>query len=287
MAPGESEMKEQELSDLLISSFAREFTITPWDNGFKVILPYRDYLGDPVETAVRVDDGHLVLDDMGHVAGVLFSLGEHTENSPAHQLVRNLANAYQIEMDYDRGILSRTESLTGDMRGVSDFIKVLISLQTVIPELRHRRKERRGRSRLATRLGRDITQLRLPSHVEKRVEVAGRHLSWLVHYKYTRRQGPDIVDVLIVAADLGFKDPRLKAEHVLTLAVDLLETNGRRDLRVVYEVGGNGTASAARSAADLIEDAQQRLKYRAFNYGDIHQKGELVSLTLQELLPLA
>ena len=237
MDSGESKMKEQELRALLISSFVSDFTVTPLDNGFRVILPYTDYLGDPIEASVTVDDGHLVIDDMGHVAGVLFSLGEHPENTPAHQLVKDLAEAYQITMDYDRGVLSRTESLTGDMRSVSNFIKVLISLQTVIPELRHPRKERRGRSRLATRLGRDIGQLRLPSHVAKRVEVPGRNLSWLVHYKYARKQGPDIVDVLIVAADLGFKDPRIKAEHVLTLAVDLLESNGRRDLRVVYEVG--------------------------------------------------
>ncbi len=101
------------------------------------------------------------------------------------------------------------------------------------------------------------------------------------------QERPEIVDILVVAVDLGLKEPRTKAEHVLTMALDLWDpNNGKKDLRIVYETNGSSNGSSARAAAALIEDSQERLHYKAFNYGDLQKKGEWMSLTFQELLPL-
>lgn len=278
-------MREEEFIILLQTSLTGKTEVARENGAYRIIIPFTDYMKDTVEIYASLKDELIHLDDMGHTAGLLFSLGQQAEGTPAHQLVKNLSRAYNIKVDYDRGILSQKIPVT-NMSMMLDFVKVVISLQTALPELRQYKVTRTRRSRLATRIAKDVQQLSMPTYVERQVEVTGKHLKWIVNYRYTQRE-PEDVDILLVAADLGLRDPRIKAEHVLTMALDLMELDHKHDLRVVYETNGSINGSPARAAGQLIEDSQYRLNYKAYNYGDLNKKGEWMNLTLQELLPLA
>ncbi len=278
-------MREEEFITLLQAGLTGKTEVVRENGAYRIIIPFTDYMKDTVEIYASLKDELVHLDDMGHTAGLLFSLGQHAEGTPAHQLVKNLSRAYNIKVDYDRGILSQKIPTT-DMSSMLDFVKVVISLQTALPELRQYKVTRTRRSRLATRIAKDVQQLSMPTYVERQVEVTGKHLKWIVNYRYTQRE-PEDVDILLIAADLGLRAPRIKAEHVLTMALDLMELDHKHDLRVVYETNGSINGSPARAAGQLIEDSQYHLNYKAYNYGDLNKKGEWMNLTLQELLPLA
>lgn len=117
-----------------------------------------------------------------------------SEENPAHQLIKNPSDSYHIVMDYDTGVLR--QQLSPDVFGseILESIKVLISVQTVIPELQRRRREGRVGRRLVTRLGKAVKQLRLPIKVQRQVNVEGKHETWQVDYKYVRH-GPEMVDM--------------------------------------------------------------------------------------------
>lgn len=279
-------MKEKDLLELLRSQILENMSVNSLNGGFLVRLPFSDCMGDPIEMSVIPAPGGLILDDLGHTAGLLFDLAQHGEDAPGHLLIKNLAEAYGLTMDYDCGILSQRVSLVTDSSKILDFVKVLVSVQTTMSEMQRRKRAGRREKRLRTRLGQEIQLLLLPKHVQRDVEVAGKHETWVIDYKYIHRKGEEAVDILIVTTDLRLREPRQKAEHVLTLAIDILEMQRKPDLRVVYDIDGNGTASAAQRAADLIVDYQHRIGYRAYNYTDSEQKANLRALTLQELSPI-
>lgn len=276
-------MDKNEIQKLLQYTLTDNLVVIPYEEGFTVQLPFENYAGEPIEVSIQPIDGQFSLDDMGNSAGLLFELAQHGEEAPGHHLVRGLANAYDITMDYNKGILTQKVPSDGFATLILDFLKVLISIQTTIPEIR-RRKEVRGRRRLGARLGRDIKQLQLPIRVQKQVEVEGKHDTWTVDYMYLKHNGLVSVEILIATADLAGREPRGKVEHVLTLAHDVLDVATRRELRIVYDLDG-GTPPAQR-AATMINDYQGRIGYKAYNYSKPEDKAELIGLTIQDLKPL-
>jgi hypothetical protein len=261
-------------------------SVTPADTGFQIVLPFNDSSGEPIELFMTFSpDGELLLDDLGHTAGLLFHLAQHAEDTPGHMLVKNLAHAYRINMDYNQGMLQQRITSIEQRAAILNFIKTLISIQTTIPNLQIRKGIKRRGKRLGTRLAQEIKQLRLPEHVQRVVEVAGKHEIWVVDYKYVHTTDGLAKDVLIVTADLSHRDPKEKAAHVLTLAYDVLAVDRKPTLRVVYEVNGNGRNPAVQRAADLIED-YKGIGYEAYNYSDPKQRRNLSTLTLQELSPI-
>ena len=63
----------------------------------------------------------------------------------------------------------------------------------------------------------------------------------------------------------------------------MLDTKKRRVLRVVYDVDGNGRSQTASRAVALIENYQERIGYRAYNYSNRDKKAEISALTTQNL----
>lgn len=279
-------MNQKDIHELIVSQIGRNLAVIPSNGGFKVTLPFQDYMGEPIEILVIPSPDQVIVEDLGHSAGLLFSLGLQSEENPAHQLIKNLSDSYHIVMDYDSGVLRQQLSSNIFASEILEFIKVLISVQTVIPELQRRRRERRVGRRLAARIGDVVKQLRLPVEVQRQVDVEGKHETWQVDYKYVHNHGPETVDVLILATDLGVKEPRKSVEHALTLAVDVLAIEDKRELRVVYDVDGNGSSTAAQRAAMLIDDYQRRVGYRAYNFANLEDKAQLMTQIVQELSPL-
>lgn len=278
-------MRASDIPDVVRSELLGGFSMSSTDGDYRLRLPFRDAAGEPIEMKLTPGPGGLALDDLGHTAGLLFELGQHHEDSPGHLLARNLSEAYGIEMDYDRGILSKLVLHGQGTGAISDFAKVLVAIHTVTPELPSRRRERRSGTRLSTRVGREIRQLRLYEYMQRSVEVDGVLDRWHIDFRYRRTEDHFATEVLIVAADLNLREPRQKAEHIITLGLDLLAVDTRRDLRVVYELNGNGTSRAARTAASMLVRYQQKVGYKAFNYANPEQRSVFKSTMLDELVP--
>lgn len=280
-------MNQDDILHLFRSQITENVVVFPVNGGYKVQLPFKDALGDHIAILVTPTPEGIILDDLGHTASLMFHLSQYKEDAPGHVLIRNLTDAYAITMDYDQGLLTQALSLQDDPSDILSFIKVLISAQTVMPELQRRKRERRGGRRLDVRLRREIHHLSLQDYVRRQDEVLGRYESWVVDYTYVRRVVSAQVDVLIVTADLRGRDPRRKAEHVLTLASDILDVADRRLLRIVYDVDNNGSQEAASRAANMIIGNQDKIGYKAYNFSDSKQRSSLISVTHQELSPLA
>jgi hypothetical protein len=281
-------MNPEELCNRLKSIMLDQLELTVTDGRVIMQLPFTNYKGEPIEIeAITKDDGSIVLDDLGVVAGFLFELNEYTEGALGHLLIRSLADFYGFTMHYDEGIISGQVSATEEVGKLLDFMKVITSVETVLPFISRPHKKKEGRRRLSAVLGKDIAQLHLPLRVEKQAKVEGKHETWDVNYKYVREK--DNTDVLILTADLGLSDPKERAAHVVTLASDLLDkevrASLRRELRVVYSSNGNGSTPTKR-AANIIDDYQSRVGYRAFNYADVRDKSLFTNLTIRDLSPM-
>lgn len=261
-------------------------TLVKEDDNIHLELPFKDNMGDPIEFLVLIDEGAFVLTDMGHTAGLLFSLGQHGENTPGHLLIKNLTDAYAIKMDYNEGTLWKRFTIPFEDNTVFDYLKVVASIQITLPALRLYKRERKARARLAVRLLKDISQLQLPVNIERQAEITGRNMTWLVESKYELRHDSKRTEVILVTADLNTKEPQLKAEHVVALAVDTMPLNGNRDLRVIYEPGSNGNRQASDRAVAMIVNNQTQLKYRAIDYSNIDQKQLFLANMFKDFAPL-
>lgn len=276
-------MSNIELGQLIQSVFCNDLQVVESNNGYKVRLPVTDYSNTPIEALISVDNGKFTIDDMGHTAGLLFELSQHGESSPGFQLVKRLTQINQVEINYNEGVLVTSGKIEDIKTQLLNFLKTIISLQNVLPELKTRRKEQYGHRSLRARLSRDITQLKMVITVQQKLEVDGRYEKWPIDYRYLRGENEHKTEILIVTASLALRDPRQKAEHILTLAHDVLDIEQKRLLRVVYDIGKNGQSQAMIRAANLIENYQERIGYQAYNYSNRIKKAEISALTTQDL----
>jgi len=281
-------MTSEELLDQIKSAVVEGIRVVTAGDGFLIRLPFNNYKGEPVEVGVTFqDNGNILIDDVGYVSGLLFELNEYSEGASGNLLTKQLANSYEFNMNYNEGIISEQISIVGEVEKFLDFIKVITSIETVLPFISRPHKKVRGRRRLSAQLGREISQLRLPLRVEKLAKVTGKHEIWDIEYKYTRKE--DNSEILLLVTDLGLKEPRERAAHVVTLASDVLDIDLRqrlrRELRVVYSLNGNGS-EATRRAANIIDDYQHKIGYKAFNYSDPKSKSLFTNITIQDLSPM-
>ncbi len=273
------EQKIKELVDKLNSAILNDV------EGMSVITtPFTDNDNEPIEIGLVNQNGSIQLNDLGRISGLLFGLGQHSVNSPAFLLVKNLADIYNITIDYDCGVLSRSINDTKDYEALMDFIKVVLSVHVAAPEVKQYRKTF-SRSTLVHKISREFFQMQLPN-LETQIDILGQNEMWSIAVKYVKPVGKESVDVFVAVADLSIKEPKQKASNILAMSVDLLEKIPNRELRVVYEVDGIGQIPEVQRAKNLIDSHQRDFKYRAFNFADVEQKAELLTLSRQDTLNL-
>jgi hypothetical protein len=281
-------MTSEELLDQIKKAIVDGMRVVTVGDGFLIQLPFDNYKGEPIEVGITLqDNGNILIDDVGYISGLLFELNEHSEGASGNLLTKQLVDSYEFNIDYDEGIINEEISIVGEVEKLLDFIKVITSIETVLPFISRPRKRVEGRRRLSAQLSREISQLRFPLRVDKLAKVTGKHEIWDIEYKYTRKE--DNSEILILVTDLGLKEPRERAAHVVTLASDVLDValrqRLRRELRVVYSSNGDNS-EATRRAVNIIDDYQNRIGYRAFNYSDPKSKSLFTNITIQDLSPM-
>ena len=110
----------------------RKFT----DRECLIRLPFWDNVGDPIEISVSTDGVRATIDDAGAIAGILFSLGQHTQDTPAFKLLMNLERAHGLEVDFNEGLLKVSVPDKDLYYGVAELTKIVLALHTVTPHIR-------------------------------------------------------------------------------------------------------------------------------------------------------
>jgi hypothetical protein len=277
-------MEELDLKNTIVTLFTENVQVLKMGDGFLIHLPFTDNDGESIEVYLENNNTKVTVNDLGHVAGLLFQLGQHNQDTTGHLLTKSITEAYDIVMDYDRGVLYKSVSIK-EISKILDFFQALIAIKTTLPELKYRKQVRKTGKRLVSLMGREIKQLKLPLYVQRQTEVEGKNETWTVDFKYSAKRNGHSADVIIVTADFKWGEPREKAAHALTLAVDVLDFDRKRDLRIVYDVGTNRNGKNAQRAARLLENHQNEIGYKVFNYGDRENKSVLMSQINQELSP--
>ena len=163
-----------------------------------------------------------------------------------NQFARNVTEVYDAVMDYDRGVVCKSVSLQ-EPEKIIDFIQLLTTIRTALPEMRYRKRARRAGRRLATVMSREIKQLKLPLYVQRQTEVEGKNEIWTADFKYSVKLNGHSTEVIILTTDLKWGEPREKAAHALMLAVDVLGLQRARELRIIYELGNGNNGISERN----------------------------------------
>ena len=102
----------------------------------RVTLPFHDGMGDPVTLGIttRSNGQWTSVDDQGAAAGLLFSMSQEEENSPAFRLMKAITQTHGVIIDFNEGALrlEHREGLTLT-DAVSLMGKVILAILTAAP----------------------------------------------------------------------------------------------------------------------------------------------------------
>lgn len=276
-------LRYMDIKEIIQRTFCESITVHELRDGMVVRIPLSDYLGDSIEAFISVKDNSFTIDDMGHTAGLLFELSQSSENMPGFQLVKRIADTNNIILDFNTGVLKTSGTIDELKTPILSFYKMIIAVQNVLPHLNIRKREVYSHRSLRAKLSRDIVQLKMDIAVQRQIDVTGKYENWPVDYKYFRGENGQKTEVIIITANLARKEPRQKAEHVLSLAHDVLDVKQSRSLRVVYDFDNNEKSEPALRAASLIHHNQKSIGYKSFDYSNRIEKAEISAMTAQDL----
>ena len=260
-------------------------------------LPFWDSEGDPLELTATINSGCAIIDDAGSIAGLLFSLGQDAQSTPAFKLLDNLRRTHGIEIDFNEGVvrLSVPEGHLYD--GIAEMAKVVISMHTVVPHIRissrratsveprvsPRRVSSFG-SRLRTKVTRRYRDLKILDSMERSYSLAGATISdWPVDFHWSVGSNGSSYDVNVVTADLAVADPLARAHRIAALSVDTRELHqpSRGQLRVAIESQDGNDQSI--EAANFLRLHSNELDYRFFDLRHEGDSSEFYEASVMEL----
>jgi hypothetical protein len=253
------------------------------DDGCLLQIPFRDSDGDPVKVAVyRVGDT-TVLTDAGVIAGHLFTLGQHTQDTPAFKLLRSLERAYGLKLDFDNGRVTTTVTGNEINESLMDFSKVILTMITAIPHVRvepHRLKPLG--QRLKAKIKDHYKQADILDLVEHDYSLSGDTIeSWPVDFHWWIKRDDHIEQIYVVAVDLDVIEAWGKAARVTTLALDALRSSVNDRLRVVLD--SHGENSDASVATSFMKKQSDKLQYKVYDFGQDSERRVFLEQSVNEI----
>ena len=70
---------------------------------------------------------------LGSIAGLLFSLGQDGQDTPAFKLLRDLERTHGLEIDFDEGLVRISVEESNLYDGIAEMAKVVLAMHTVAP----------------------------------------------------------------------------------------------------------------------------------------------------------
>ncbi len=276
-------MIEHLLSALYYSTL-EGFRINVRDGTKYLQTPFLDLDGEFILLAIHEQDGRVLLDDGGRLSSLLFELDQEAGGSPGFKLVQSLTSAHGMTLDFASGTVKRSVEEDSLPQDIWLMAQVIASICQVLPHLDVPQK---GHASLGPRLRRRVRatlkDMQVLNFVEQRRRVSGKRVDdWTVDFYYKPPAAP--YHVVVNTVDLDVADAIAKAEHVITLALDVMAGDPESSVRVIYD--RHAKNSKSEEAAGLIEE-YTRLGYHAFDYQSRTQYSEFTSLIQQELHPAA
>ncbi|MCY4449372.1 MAG: hypothetical protein OXE02_11100 [Chloroflexi bacterium] len=244
--------------------------------------------GDPIHVIVDPDGDRFRIDDTSTIAGHLFTLGQHTLNTPAFKLLRDVAESYGAELDYNRGTVILNAGGDRLLDSVMDLAKVIVTMVTATPFIRvdPNRIRHRGGSRLRTRIKREYESRNIMALVEDSYELRGTSgASWPVDFHWwTDKPAEEPLSVAqqhvyVVTANLDVQEPMTKANHLATLALDAQRQSPADNLRVVVE----HSRSRGREALSLLRTHSERLAFQVYDFDVTDERESFVAQSVKEI----
>ena len=253
------------------------------DGGCLLQIPFHDADGDPIRVVVREAGDSIVLHDAGVIAGHLFTLGQHTQDTPAFKLLRNLEKAYDLKLDFDNGRVAAT--VTEDEMGESlmDFGKIILTMVTAIPHIRvepHRLKPlgQRLKAKIKTR----YKEANILDLVEHDYSLSGETVeSWPIDFHWWIKRDGHTEQVYVVTVDLDVVEALAKAAKIATLALDAKRSPVHDKLRIVLD--SHGENSNAKIATSLMKTYSKRLQYYVYDFGQDEDRRIFIDQSVDEI----
>lgn len=248
-------------------------------------IPFFDHGGDPLRVVVRQTTNQFIVDDGGTIAGHLFSVGQHAQDTPAYKLLDALIKAYEFEFSLDDGSVKGTAQEYDVIGKVLDLAKVMITIVTATPHMRVRaHRLRRFGPRVRAKVKQDYAEQGILSFVEPYYELPGTAVElWPIDFHWQVRRHGEIQNVYVLAVDLDVAEPLRKVEYLTALAVDVRGLLNGSSLRVVADTHGQN--SAAQTSMKFLQQHRSMLGYMLFDFGkdierqqfNIQSKDEILS----------
>ncbi len=260
--------------------------VTPMDSGECLVrLPFWDNAGDPIELAVAVEADRATIDDAGSIAGLLFSLGQDEQRTPAFKLLEDLGHTHGLEIDFGEGLV-KVSVAEGDLYdGITEMAKVVLAMHTVAPHIRvSKRRVGSLGPRLKSRIARKYRELEILDLVERSYPLAGATVSdWPIDFHWSVGRNGNSYDVDVVTADLNVAEPLEKAQKIAALSVDTRERHQPSNgwLRVVIESQDDN--AQALKATDFLRFHSYELHYRVFDLRNQDERSEFYDSSVKEL----
>jgi len=253
------------------------------DDGCLLQIPYHDSDGDPIRVAVYESGDSITLHDAGVIAGHLFTLGQHTQDTPAFKLLRSLEKAYELKLDFDNGRVTTTVARNQIGDALMDFSKVILTMVTAIPHIRvepHRLKPLG--QRLKAKIKGQYKEANILDLVEHDYSLSGETVeSWPIDFHWWIKRDDHIEQIYVVTVDLDVIEALLKAAKVTTLALDARRSLPNDKLRIVLD--SHGENSNASIATSLMKRYSDKLQYKVYDFGQDDERRLFINQSIDEI----
>lgn len=247
-------------------------------------MPFFDSSGDPIIIVVSdAPDGYLVHDG-GIIAGHLFSLGQHTENTLAFKLLTTLCKTYNLTLDRDQGLIKCISSRDNLPETILELTKIIITITTATAHISvQSHRFRTLGARVRSKVRDQYARRNILEWVEPYYEIPGQTVDvWPIDFHWKIRQGNTFRDVFITTIDLNVAEPIRKVEHITALAIDASQIIEANDYRVVLDKHGQN--SMADVAANYLEEHGERLGFTLYDFGNVHARNRFIAQSELEVL---
>lgn len=124
------------LDKTVYKTFAQSVHLSPAsDDEWEFSVPYGDQHGDPLLFSIRCEGDEVTMDDGGAIAGLLFSMDQDVEGTPAFDLLASLAKRHNMLLDYDEGFVKRVCKLDEVAEALPMFTRVVLTVLTASPHV--------------------------------------------------------------------------------------------------------------------------------------------------------
>ena len=262
----------------------------------RVILPLWEPSGDVVTVYITERDGQTIVDDGGHISGLLFGSRPKGPTKKDRDLVERLLLDSGLTRNADTGVVSVETTENGLRYWLIELGRVIALVPALIP-ITHPNSTRTGPSRVRGRTALQVRNrlvhagfskvIRPPQKVRGVSERTHTvDLSYATHHSPIGLGGSDLVKTVhVMAVDLDVANPFEKADKSIAVVNDLLWSTNEADLidvRMVYGFGSEG--GVEEPAAKLLAAAGERSAFNSYSWDDKEAQNRFLTHVGQDLV---